>query len=492
MGGLTPQKKRHSTCKMPQKGLKCTVEVYIQAITCPGVVLPNRQDVYLSVCVMGQYQKTLCLPPVFPLLFHKKMTFEKAFSEAIDPSDIADLLEHDTTSFELIQLVPPEGNILAIVEENTRDFLYPGPRLTPRASGPEREMLMKRSISFPGISPKMEFSTNSIIEECELKDSKPAAPPGCPSPAKPRSGVRNSRSPVSAGRRKQQNVASNSYEQPTVASLTRSPSPYTHRRMCQLSEDASQRLSHLQLGPYRFKKESESHPPFVVPRSLSSSLNESVSSHHVTPSKGSLRHSWSAGRTADHTQDASLLGSYRPKSAKGGTQSKAKVNSSSVKVQNSPGEVLGQRYTSTPSRRAMEAQLTPASCKRIPQSPVLSRSSLRERFQSDLSSPGQWEEIHRRVQRILRTHGLQSKSIADDKHAEGCSAERRLVVAGDDSDSPALRDSTVIPGASVHLGNGAFWTSRAAQYTGKPHRAVFEDSLGKIYKSLYKNASSTS
>ncbi|XP_036375428.1 spermatogenesis-associated protein 6 [Megalops cyprinoides] len=496
MGGLTPQKKRHSTCKMPQKGLKCTVEVYIQAITCPGVVLPNRQDVYLSVCVMGQYQKTLCLPPVFPLLFHKKMTFEKAFSEAIDPSDIADLLEHDTTSFELIQLVPPEGNILAIVEENTRDFLYPGPRLTPRASGPERELLMKRSISFPGISPKVEFSTNSIIEECELKDSKPAAPPGCPSPAKPRSSVRNSRSPVSAGKRKQQNVASSSYEQPTVASQTRSPSPYTHRRMCQLSEDARQRLSHLQLGPYRFKKESESHPPFVVPRSLSSSLNESASSHRATPSKGSLRHSWSAGRAAESMQAWSLRdesGDWRPRPRFSCLSSAfLQVNSSSVKVQRSPGEVLGQRCTSTPSRRAMEVQSTPASCKRIPQSPVLSHSSLRERFQSDSSSPGQWEEIHRRVQRILRTHGLQSKSIADDERAEGCSAERRLVVAGYDSDSPALRDSTVIPGASVHLGSGAFWTSRAAQYTGKPHRAVFEDSLGKIYKSLYKNASSTS
>lgn len=54
------------------------------------------------------------------------------------------------------------------------------------------------------------------------------------------------------------------YQQPTVSSRTRALSPYTHRKMCQLSEDARQRLSHLQLGPHYFTKETESHPPFLV------------------------------------------------------------------------------------------------------------------------------------------------------------------------------------------------------------------------------------
>lgn len=44
---------------------------------------------------------------------------------------------------------------------------------------------------------------------------------------------------------------------------------------------------------------------------------------------------------------------------------------------------------------------------------------------------------------------------------------------------------------SVHLDDGHYWSSRAAAYKGKPHRAVFEESLGRIYKSLYKNASET-
>lgn len=54
------------------------------------------------------------------------------------------------------------------------------------------------------------------------------------------------------------------YQQPTVSSTTRALSPYTHRKMCQLSEDARQRLSHLQLGPHHFRKEIESQPPFLV------------------------------------------------------------------------------------------------------------------------------------------------------------------------------------------------------------------------------------
>uniref|UniRef100_A0A3P9J6L9 Uncharacterized protein n=1 Tax=Oryzias latipes TaxID=8090 RepID=A0A3P9J6L9_ORYLA len=54
------------------------------------------------------------------------------------------------------------------------------------------------------------------------------------------------------------------YQQPTVASRARTPSPYTHRKMCQLSEDARQRLAHLQLGPHHFMKETKLQPPFLV------------------------------------------------------------------------------------------------------------------------------------------------------------------------------------------------------------------------------------
>lgn len=40
------------------------------------------------------------------------------------------------------------GEILATYEENTRDFLFPDPKLTRRHHGLDREILMKRSSSF--------------------------------------------------------------------------------------------------------------------------------------------------------------------------------------------------------------------------------------------------------------------------------------------------------------------------------------------------------
>lgn len=41
------------------------------------------------------------------------------------------------------------GEILATYEENTRDFLFPDPKLTCGHHGLDREILMKRSSSFP-------------------------------------------------------------------------------------------------------------------------------------------------------------------------------------------------------------------------------------------------------------------------------------------------------------------------------------------------------
>lgn len=40
------------------------------------------------------------------------------------------------------------GKILATYEENTRDFLFPDPKLTCGHRGLDREILMKRSSSF--------------------------------------------------------------------------------------------------------------------------------------------------------------------------------------------------------------------------------------------------------------------------------------------------------------------------------------------------------
>ncbi|KAK7145751.1 hypothetical protein R3I93_013473 [Phoxinus phoxinus] len=458
MGGLTPPKKP-SASQMRQKALKCTVELEIQAITCPGVVLPSQEDMYVSVRIMGQYQKSKCVPPVFPLLLHEKMVFVKTFVGMVDPGAVAEHLENDTTSLELIQLVPPEGEILATFEDDTREFLYPGPRLSPRSPGPEREILMKRSISFPGISPKVEFSTTSIIEECDVKHGQPAMSLCNRSSTKP---YRLRTCPANA-KKKPDAAPSCGYEKPTVASQSRAPSPYTHRKMCQLSEEARQRLSHIKLGPYTFKKETVPQAPFVVPRSPNASL---MSTTCGLTSQSATKISPLQLRTQSYTAnltDPSLLGSFISKPSQ-------------------------QASRSSPNKSPKEHS-TPVSSTLRDQSPVLSRSSLRERFQSS-SSSSQSKEIHKRVQRILSSSGPRCKLSFDEESEEEGVRQSSCVSTHHDVIVGWLPQDRLIPGEpSVHLDNGTFWTNRAAVYTGKPHRAVFEDSLSKIYKNLYRNAS---
>ncbi|KAK9524377.1 hypothetical protein VZT92_016775 [Zoarces viviparus] len=151
---------------MARKALKVLVELKFRAVSCPGVHLPAKDDIYLSMCFMGQYCQTECLPAVFPLLFHEKMTFEKIFQHAVDPGDIAVMLEYEMVSIELLQLIPPAADTLACFEEDARRFLFPEPKLVPSSSGVDREVLMTRAPHFPGIAPRLEFSTKTTIIEC--------------------------------------------------------------------------------------------------------------------------------------------------------------------------------------------------------------------------------------------------------------------------------------------------------------------------------------
>lgn len=99
--------------------------------------------------------------------------------------------------------------------------------------------------------------------EARFSNSAPLPSPRCsssssPSARRPRKNNKerkhtSPRVPVDSG-----------YQHPTVSSTARALSPYTHRKMCQLSEDIRQRLGHLQLGPHHFRKETESQPPFLV------------------------------------------------------------------------------------------------------------------------------------------------------------------------------------------------------------------------------------
>ncbi|XP_048042010.1 spermatogenesis associated 6-like protein isoform X2 [Megalobrama amblycephala] len=173
---------------MPHKAVKVIVELHLRAITCPGVHLPAKDDVYLSVSLMNQYRKSECLPAVFPLLIREKIRFEKILNYATDPAAIAEFLQYETVKIELIQLIPPAGEILASFEEDARSFLFPEPKLVPSFSGVEREVLMTRHPTFPvqrsGGRSSSCYSPvsdrNSILRSLSPHQSKPSREAGDP------------------------------------------------------------------------------------------------------------------------------------------------------------------------------------------------------------------------------------------------------------------------------------------------------------------------
>ncbi|NXJ04427.1 SPAT6 protein, partial [Odontophorus gujanensis] len=462
----------------------CLMNVFPLQITCPGVLLKDKEELYLSVSILGQYKKTQCVPAAFPLFFQEKLVFEKTFADIVDPGDLVKLLEVDTAVLELIQLVPPVGEILATYEENTRDFLFPGPKLTCRHHGIDREILMKRSSYFTGIAPKLRFSTSSLITESLLNSGRShiqddlnwvhhSTPNGKLQTKLPK---KNTVSPEKS----RHSVARKNYEQPTIASKSRSPSPYTKRRMCELSEEARQRLAHLNLGPYEFRRETDK-PPFVVRRVEQPSPG--IELHACTLREGTTE-AWSKV-----TPDLSLLGSYRPKKTKARSTHGEDCDTSDVCNE----DVISGSPNRLSHSGGSLGHSAPSAFQKHSLSSVLNRSSLRERFNSGWPPPANGDEIHKRVKNILRTHSARQRLVFDEGNSsKGSSAKTRESSHKAPLSMSDLRSSSPVQqNITVHLDDGEFWSNRAAVYKGKPHRAIFEDGLQKIYRNMYQKASGT-
>ncbi|XP_028589373.2 spermatogenesis-associated protein 6 isoform X1 [Podarcis muralis] len=480
----------------PSKGFLCVLELQIRSITCPGVTLKAKDDLYISARILGQYKKTSSVRAIFPLLFNEKLIFEKVYTDVVDPGDLVELFERDTTVLELIQTVPPVGEILATYEENTRDFLFPAPKSITGQRGSVREILMKKAFGFTGIAPKLKFFTSCLISENLLRSEKAQKQDNLDQQQRSsKDGTPQIRSPKKnppSLERNRQGLAAKTYEQPTVASLSRSPSPYTKRRMCELQQ-LRQRLAHLDLGPFDFRKESD-RPPFVVRRPEQLSASPDVFTW-CRP-KDNIKDAW-----PETTYDPTLLGSYRPKNRKA-------TRSHSDKDLHSFSHAYDEHLISSIAGRQLHStQLlmhsAPPQLQKYYSTPVFNCLSLRERFRSGWSATVNGEEIHKRVRNILRTHSARQRLTFDESClSKDDSAKSRDSSKTEDSNkkkdisdrdrlshSDLQSSSSIRQSIMVQLDDDDYWTSRAAEYKSKPHRAIFEDSLQKIYRNMYRKAS---
>ncbi|XP_039175796.1 spermatogenesis-associated protein 6 isoform X1 [Crotalus tigris] len=483
----------------PCKGFVCVLELHIRTVTCPGVALKSREDVYVSACIFGQHKKTSCVRAIFPLIFDEKLMFEKVYSDVVDPGDLIELFETDTSVVQLIQTVPPVktcnslsvGEILANYEENTRDFLFPAPKFIHQPRNSVREVLMKKGYDFIGIAPKLKFHTTCVISDSLLSSPKVQKQKQdnldglFHSSTEGMRQIKSSKKNTASPERNRPSLATKSYEQPTVASLSRSPSPYTKRRMCELLQ-IRQRLAHLDLGPFDFRKETD-RPPFVIRR-----VEELTPSPQV--------HTWCRPKEGA-AYDPSLLGSYRPKNTK-------IIGSHHEKHFDCFPDTYDEHLiTKMSSRQVYSDRLlihsAPASLQNFFSTPVINRSSLRERFYTGWNTPVNGDEIHKRVKSILRTHSARQRLTFDEtslskeesaktRDSTGTRDFRKRDVSHTDSLNSNFQNSSFSqPNVMVHLDNGEYWTNQVAEYKNKPHRAIFEDSLEKIYRNMYRNASSS-
>ncbi|XP_072275708.1 spermatogenesis-associated protein 6 [Pyxicephalus adspersus] len=276
-------------------------------------------------------------------------------------------------------------------------------------------------------------------------------------------------------------TTSRRYEQPTIASKSRSPSPYTNRRMCELSEDSKQRLPHFKLGPYEFKKETENKPVFVV-RHMDTSQSSETSMLSCSARETLRSHECSRGNN-----DLSALDNYRSLHPRDSHRMHIDDLHMSLGSLNSPMPLETESGAASPSRASF-SRSAPSSVQKHPPSPVLTRSSLRERFHSDHRASANWEEIHSRIKNLLKTHSARQK-LSFDKSDTWKEHHGRSIGNGTPSFTKELHDSLPYKrDTSVHLDNGEFWCNKASAYKGKSHRVIFEESMEKIYKNMYRNA----
>lgn len=119
-------------------------------VTCPGVWLCPNGKVALRISTLDFSAQSHGVRPIFPLLFHEHVTFDKIFAR-ISLKELQSALEREFLYAELIQWVSPasRGIVLATFETNLADLLYPTPCCKGLLAGVDVDLLMEPSKCFP-------------------------------------------------------------------------------------------------------------------------------------------------------------------------------------------------------------------------------------------------------------------------------------------------------------------------------------------------------
>lgn len=120
-------------------------------VTCPGVWLCPNGEVALQIDTLDCRTESRRASPIFPLLFHERLTFSKVFGQKASLAELQRTLEQELLYAELVQWATPGGRsiTLATFETNLADLLYPTPCFRGLLVGVDVDLLMEPTRCFP-------------------------------------------------------------------------------------------------------------------------------------------------------------------------------------------------------------------------------------------------------------------------------------------------------------------------------------------------------
>ncbi|XP_045157513.2 spermatogenesis-associated protein 6-like isoform X12 [Mercenaria mercenaria] len=438
---------------MPRRALRCVVDLELDRVSAPGVWLPSREDVYVSISVFGQYRNTRNLTSIFPLILHEPFRFEKTYYTAVDPQDVAEFLEDELVVIELLQYSDySDGAIrLASYSTSARDFLFPYPSLCPSYTSACREILLSRTIAWPGISPKLEFTTKTVIKESQSPELD---------------ALEDALEEEKLARRARSRSRSRSRARGRSMSRSRSRTRTCRSKSGVRKSYADESLSDTEAG---------NKAPFVVRHLEDSLIGRKPGAPALKGQKKKKKRSSSRPSSAlSGYESYDDIPRYTPRSYIREAMRDVGVYSDDedaevAELTSKPGYIMPPRPRSA--------------------SPYLYRPSYSTRFSRPLSpvlSAADRLEIELAVER-----------------ARARARARALVLTRSRSPSPIRSYTPILRGSIedlaldtsiaknrswVHLDAGQYWTQRAAELTGTSHKQVFKDNMNKMYNGLLRNA----